>query len=98
MRLTTQQHQAIREEVANVFGGNAAVRLFGSRVDDNLRGGDIDLHIEFDGSPQQRLERQLALSTRLLHRLGNRRIDIIVQSSGMQRPIDIQAIKTGILL
>ena len=81
MRLTTNQRTAIREEVTRIFGQNARVRLFGSRVDDKALGGDIDLHIETSGQPEELLDRELRLHARLLRRLGERRIDIVVYAA-----------------
>ena len=46
MRVTPQQQSVIRTAVAETFGETANIWLFGSRVDDNKRGGDIDLLIE----------------------------------------------------
>ena len=99
MRLTAEQRSAIVEETARAFGPTASVRLFGSRVDDAARGGDIDLHVEAEGSPAELLERELALYARLLRRLGDRRIDIVVLPRGAAlRPIDERARHNGILL
>ena len=42
---TLDQQTAIRTTVAETFGEEANIWLFGSRVDDNKRGGDIDLLI-----------------------------------------------------
>lgn len=99
MRLSNSQQQSIREEVAHIFGRNAIVRLFGSRTDDQARGGDIDLHIESSGTPAQLLDRELKLQARLQRRLGERRIDIVVYNGqGEPRPIDTQARKAGIPL
>jgi len=42
MRFTEQQIIFIKEKVEDIFGSEAVVRLFGSRVDDEMRGGDID--------------------------------------------------------
>ena len=49
VRLTADEVQAIKAAAAEAFGASAVVRLFGSRVDDTKRGGDIDLLIEAYG-------------------------------------------------
>lgn len=46
MRLTEAQCKLIKFTVADVIGEESRVWLFGSRVDDTKRGGDIDLLIE----------------------------------------------------
>lgn len=99
VRLTGYQIEAIRAEVARAFGDAAVVRLFGSRVDDAARGGDIDLHIESEGTPSDLLDRELRLRACLMRRLGDRRIDVVVQSRGRPLcPIDEQANRTGVAL
>ena len=45
MRLTALQVQVIRQVVAALAGDKAQVILFGSRVDDEKKGGDVDLLI-----------------------------------------------------
>ena len=70
MRLTAEQRSAIVEETTRAFGPTARVCLFGSRVDDARRGGDIDLHIEAEGSAAELLDRELALYAQLIRRLG----------------------------
>ena len=99
MRLTDDQRNAIREEVSRVFGPKARVRLFGSRVDDEARGGDIDLHIERIGDAADLLDHELQLHARLLRRLGERRIDIVVYDGRHPlRSIDAEARRTGVPL
>ena len=44
MRITTAEHQAIRQAISEV-DPEANIYLFGSRANDNARGGDIDLLI-----------------------------------------------------
>lgn len=48
MRLTKQQTCIIKLTVNRLIGMDAAVYLFGSRLNDQAKGGDIDLFIESD--------------------------------------------------
>ncbi len=45
MRLTAQQQATIKDGVRSLFSSPVEVFLFGSRVDDSAKGGDIDLLI-----------------------------------------------------
>ena len=45
MRLKDDQVEAIKKTAQRRFGSNARVYLFGSRIDETCRGGDIDLYI-----------------------------------------------------
>ena len=46
MRLDSETRKIIKGEVASLLGPRSVVRLFGSRVDDEQKGGDIDPLIE----------------------------------------------------
>lgn len=48
MRLTKQQKYTITQTVTRLAGTGSAVYLFGSRLNDQAKGGDIDLFIESD--------------------------------------------------
>lgn len=99
MRLTPEQQDIIREEVHAIFGPEARVHLFGSRTDDTVRGGDIDLYIEAPGTEAELLDRELRLYARLQRRLGERRIDIVTHDPNRPlRPIDRHARETGVML
>ena len=101
MRLTQEQLDTIRETTAAVFGNESKVWLFGSRVDDHRRGGDIDLYID---TPMQDAAELVDAKLRVLvwlhKRLGNRKIDVVVHRSGTNTdgPIDRIARQTGIRL
>lgn len=63
MRLPANTVQAIRETVTGEAGADATIYLFGSRLNDAARGGDVDLYVECD-APLSRL-RLAALKLRL---------------------------------
>jgi len=99
MRLRDDEIQTICDEVTRAFGSEAVVRLFGSRVDDSRRGGDIDLYIEVPGDERTRLEQERQLRHALLTRLGDQRIDIITAPPGGKgRSIDDVALRQGVAL
>lgn len=46
MRLTDHQVKAITQLAHEIAGERAQVRVFGSRLDDDARGGDLDLMLD----------------------------------------------------
>ncbi len=46
MRLSETERKVIRTAAVEFFGDDAEIWLFGSRVDDSKKGGDIDLLIK----------------------------------------------------
>ena len=46
MRLSERERSVIKLAVSKNFGDTARVLLFGSRTNDDRRGGDIDLLVE----------------------------------------------------
>ncbi|MHB9118249.1 MAG: nucleotidyltransferase family protein [Burkholderiales bacterium] len=79
MRLTLPQQATIHQTIAHIIGPGARTWLFGSRCNDNARGGDLDLLIEHEILPtlMQRAHIKLALE------------------SALSIPVDIVAIKRG---
>ncbi len=67
MRLSPKQIEIILSTSYEVMGIDASVRLYGSRLDDGRRGGDVDLLIEACASHS--LLCKALLKTRLEHRL-----------------------------
>jgi predicted nucleotidyltransferase len=79
MRISVQEQKAIRETADEVFGKYVKVILFGSRVHDTEKGGDIDLLIESTESAAMILKRKLPFLVTLKQRIGDRKIDVLVQ-------------------
>jgi predicted nucleotidyltransferase len=78
MRLKTEEINAIRDCVDEVFGPDTPVWLFGSRADDRQRGGDIDLFLETSLNAEERLRRRFRLLVQLQRRLGEQKIDLVL--------------------
>ncbi|TVR88729.1 MAG: nucleotidyltransferase domain-containing protein [Spirochaetaceae bacterium] len=101
MRLSARQRHAIRSSVRQHFGPNAVVRLFGSRTDDTLRGGDIDLLVECPGvdpNSQGAVEAKLRLISSLHKTIGERKIDIVLAGADSDSAIVHAARQEGVPL
>ena len=99
MRLTASERAAIREVVQSVVGADSSVRLFGSRTDDLLKGGDIDLLVEVDHAVERPALLSASIGARLQAALGDRKIDVLlVAPNVVLQPIHRVARETGIEL
>lgn len=80
MRLSDLEIEAIRTSAAHTFGNAVSVWLFGSRVDDSKRGGDIDLLIvvESDQTRLDVLRKETDFLVALKQKIGEQKIDLIV--------------------
>jgi predicted nucleotidyltransferase len=79
MRLTDRQVAAIRQSVRDIVGESTRIAVFGSRLHDDGRGGDLDLLLEDDGpiTLLQRARLKLALE------------------AGLSLPVDVVTIRRG---
>ncbi|MDX8410193.1 MAG: nucleotidyltransferase domain-containing protein [Mariprofundales bacterium] len=83
MRLTEAQAYQIRHGVTQFFGATAKAWLFGSRVNDQQRGGDIDLYIETEMEDATAVVDAKLYFLRALHRaLGEQKIDLVLHRNG----------------
>ncbi|MCF6218695.1 MAG: nucleotidyltransferase domain-containing protein [Gammaproteobacteria bacterium] len=82
MRLTQSQVLAIKSIIQHSLGSASEVWLFGSRVNDSARGGDIDLYVETDQPCG--LQKKLRLITKIQRAIGLRKIDLIVKTKGCE--------------
>lgn len=102
MRLSPEEVAAIKRLVAEAYGPDAVVRLFGSRADDRRRGGDVDLHVVVPADqpdPVGRLRTELRLGARLEEVLDERKVDLIVRRADEpDTAIDRIAKTTGVVL
>lgn len=96
MRLSVHYQEVIKNTAQEVFGKDSKIFLFGSRVDDNRRGGDIDLYIKTpDKSDLQ--QKKSKFMVELYKKLGEQKIDVVFDEDE-NRSIEQEARKWGVAL
>ncbi len=102
MRLTPTLIAAIEQAAREWFPPRSRIRLFGSRLDDARRGGDIDLLVEPPTplAPKELVKRRNRFIARLYRQLGEQRIDVLIAPAGLDddRPVIQAARRQGQLL
>ena len=99
MRLSIMEQQAIVDLYHQHFPGGK-LYLFGSRVNDLARGGDIDLLCELDGDPSVLVTKKMAFLLDLEQAIGEQQIDFILYRPSItpESTIANVAKKTGVRL
>jgi uncharacterized protein len=100
MRLKQSEIDAIKEVTKAVFGENAIIRLFGSRTNDSLKGGDIDLLIHCDRTISRSEQYQLKIKflVQLKKRIGDQKIDVLIDGGQLHKSFIQHVINEGIQL
>lgn len=94
MRLTPAQIDAIKTTAQAVLGESVQVTLFGSRVHDGQKGGDVDLYVE---TTQVDMMKKIRCKVSLQDQL-DMPVDLIVKPFGDRSPIALIAKQEGIRL
>ena len=99
MRLTHEYQKTIKQNALSIFGLDSKVILFGSRVDDTKKGGDIDLYVipNNKSSLEKLYDQKIDFLSQLQLELGEQKIDVII-SKDSNRSIEQEAFKTGVEL
>ena len=99
MRLTALQRKVIIQVIAQVLDDTVKITLFGSRVDDKAKGGDIDLLVESFKKIDNPAEVKSKISAKLTIAFQGLKIDVLLMAPNLKHyPIHDIAQKTGILL
>ena len=95
MRLNKKDIQSIIQVAKEIYGESVEVYLFGSRTDNEKRGGDIDLLIRTTSEKKGVLAR-IRMVARLKQLLGEQKIDVIGDHD--ESLVAKEALTTGIRL
>lgn len=80
MRISKQEIESIKELAVNIFGKETKVLLFGSRIADNKRGGDIDLFVTNNKKENLTLAAKVKFLVELKLLIGEQKIDVILDT------------------
>ena len=96
MRLKQSDCQKIINILKKEFK-DSKIYLFGSRVDNNQKGGDIDLYVESNNFIS--LEQKIKALVKLKQALGDQKIDLLINAPNIKyKKIFNIAKQTGVLL
>ena len=95
MRLSKEYRDTIKQIFYEVFG-EGKIYLFGSRVDNNQRGGDIDLYLVVDKKLQS-FDNKLKFLAKIKRKLGEQKIDVVFNKDS-SRLIEQEAKRWGVEL
>ena len=95
MRLNSRYKTVIKNSFLEVFK-QGDIYLFGSRVDDSKKGGDIDLYLIVKDKANL-FKNKIKFLAKIKKELGEQKIDAIFNID-KNRPIELEAIRWGIKL
>ena len=97
MRLKLEEKNKIIQYAKDFFGNEVSLYLFGSRVDDNKKGGDIDLFLESEEIID--MQTQIKFLTAIYTDITQRKVDLLIKTPASKNlSIYKTAKKEGILL
>jgi predicted nucleotidyltransferase len=97
IRLKDEEIEIIKEVAIEIFGEDAKVYIFGSRVDLTKKGGDIDIFIETQ--KEVSLNQEIDFLAKLELKGIERSVDVLIKAKNRDnKPIFEEAKRTGVLI
>jgi Nucleotidyltransferase domain. len=97
IRLKDEEIEIIKEVAIDIFGEDAKVYIFGSRVDLTKKGGDIDIFIETQ--KEVSLNQEIEFLAKLELKGIERSVDVLIKAKNRDnKPIFEEAKRTGVLI
>lgn len=99
MRLNEHEVESIKNLAQVHFGIDVQVILFGSRTNNEKRGGDIDLFIRKQNGEKPDVRSKINFIADLIFKIGEQKIDVVLDNPAMHRSEFLKTIySTGIRL
>jgi len=84
MRISSYQIEIINQLAIKCFGIDTKVFLFGSRLDDEKKGGDIDVLIKTSEKQKMNIRQKSTFLTELKLRIGFQKIDVVFDDENLK--------------
>lgn len=100
MRIKSEDIKAIKDVAKTIFGESAKIWLFGSRTNEQKKGGDIDLLIHYDkaSSGKEKYHLKIMFLVQLKKIIGDQKIDVLIDNGQQHRSIFHQIYNERVLL
>ncbi len=99
MRLSKFEIESITNLASRHFGSDVQVFLYGSRTNNQQRGGDIDLYIRNANGEHLDARTKINFITDLILRIGDQKIDVVLDNPVKKDSVFFKTInQTGIQL
>ena len=82
MRLSKFEIESIKQLAQHHFGQDVKVILFGSRANDEMRGGDIDLFIQ-SNNRNLNARSKMNFIVDLILKIGEQKIDVVLDNESL---------------
>ena len=99
MRISTDLQAYIKQQAQSIVAKDVCVRIFGSRLDDQAKGGDLDLLVETSQVVNQPALVSAQLAAKISRKMLGRKVDVVLSAPNLQQQaIHKQARNTGTIL
>ncbi len=85
MRISDHEISLIKRLACQIFGSKTKIYLFGSRIDDRKKGGDIDLFISSEQKSNLTVSKKIEFLVELKSLIGNQKIDVILDTDSTRQ-------------
>ena len=96
VRLPAKVINVIKEKAREIFGQDVRVILFGSRVENDRKGGDIDLYIKVTNK-EDLFNKELTFLANVKKEIGDQKIDVVFNKN-KKRIVECEALRKGVEL
>lgn len=84
MRITARQQTQIGQIIHQILGDDVDIRVFGSRLDDTAKGGDLDLYIKSPTPLAQPAATSAKIAGKISRLMHGRKVDVVLQAPNLK--------------